>query len=225
MSKLKQFVPKHKILGRIRTIFGWVLIILLVNTAIVWVPFLVLLVSPPPSPDPPKIYVGKDARADCLKASVAMQNSDPSYLDEDDRLACQEAAKRGDTVATYMMYRYHRFEAEGFHWLQKSASQGSAKAMGDLGDAYLIGMGVQQNPDQGIRWLLAAAQLGDAHAFETLANAYFAGMNVKQDVEKAYRWSSLAAIAYGRLGTVTDYQSAAEAADMRDSLARLLSPD
>jgi hypothetical protein len=73
--------------------------------------------------------------------------------------------------------------------------------------------------DSAARWLLSAAELGHARAQLDLAAMYMAGEGVERDYRAAFMWSSLA----GR--GLTSETDKALAADMRDRLARAMTPD
>jgi len=69
--------------------------------------------------------------------------------------------------------------------LQNAASTGNVQAMGLLGTCYLIGKGVEKDPEKAKEYLWKAANGGDAVAQVSLAREYAAGGIVPKDVSAA----------------------------------------
>ena len=74
-------------------------------------------------------------------------------------------------------------------WLRKSAYQGYAPAMCDLGICYENGEGVKQDFKEAVRWVRKSAELGWAMGEYQLAFYYYHGAGIPKDMEKAAEWS------------------------------------
>lgn len=55
--------------------------------------------------------------------------------------------------------------AQNIAQLQRSAENGDAKAMTELGKCYYLGKGVEESGDKAFQWLSKAADGGNANAF------------------------------------------------------------
>ena len=77
--------------------------------------------------------------------------------------------------------------------LRARAEQGDAKAQADLGDAYALGLDIQQDARAAVRWYRLAAEQGHAGAQNDLGRMYANGQGVPQDPRAAVRWYRLAA--------------------------------
>ena len=77
--------------------------------------------------------------------------------------------------------------------LKKCAQENYGKAQYDLGNRYIDGDGVDENPEEGFYWLKLAAERGVAKAQSNLGICYLEGKGVEQDYMKAFYWSKLAA--------------------------------
>jgi len=101
--------------------------------------------------------------------------------------------------------------------LEKTAKAGDVEAQVAVGNAYLSGDGVKQDPKKAAKWLYMAAQAGNAKAVETMctfyskdleklakegnaaaqfavANFYAEGNGVKQNEKAAFEWYGQAAV-------------------------------
>ena len=74
---------------------------------------------------------------------------------------------------------------ESLFWAKKAADAGSTKGMRVLGLAWLLGRGVEKNPDRGAALLQKACDLGDPDAMLTLGEAYLKGDSLERDVDRA----------------------------------------
>jgi len=61
-------------------------------------------------------------------------------------------------------------------WYRRAAERGHADAQYNLGFMYLLGEGVQANPNEGLRWLRLSADQGDESAIRLIADLYRDGM-------------------------------------------------
>ena len=74
-------------------------------------------------------------------------------------------------------------------WYRRAAERGHADAEYNLGFMYLLGEGVQTDPDEGLRWLRRSADQGGETAIRLLADLYRNGIyGVSADHVEARRW-------------------------------------
>ena len=77
--------------------------------------------------------------------------------------------------------------------IQEAAAKGRAKSAIALGDAYLTGHGVQQDPKLAAYWYEKAAGFGDPVAQNEIGYFYQTGMGVSPDAVRAVHWYQLSA--------------------------------
>jgi TPR repeat protein len=107
--------------------------------------------------------------------------------------------------------------SEALRWFKRAAAAGDPDAQIDLGVMYYRGEGVEENKAEALRWFRVAADQGHGEGQYRVAIAYRYGWTVPQDYVVAYMWANLAAAALtGERG--------GKAAELRDDLAKLLSP-
>lgn len=75
--------------------------------------------------------------------------------------------------------------AQNIAQLQRSAENGDAKAMTELGKCYYLGKGVEESGDKAFQWLSKAADGGNANAFYWLGACYQYGFGTAKDPAKA----------------------------------------
>ena len=75
--------------------------------------------------------------------------------------------------------------AQNIAQLQRSAENGDAKAMTELGKCYYLGKGVEKSGDKAFQWLSKAADGGNANAFYWLGACYQYGYGTAKDPAKA----------------------------------------
>jgi hypothetical protein len=110
---------------------------------------------------------------------------------------------------------YHRQDhTEALRLCRPLAEQGDAMAQTTLGRIYENGIGVTQDSTQALSWFRKAAEQGEAMAQTALGVMYESGIGVPPDNVLAHMWLSLAAA-----------QRHGDAAKLRDSLARIMTPD
>jgi uncharacterized protein len=74
-------------------------------------------------------------------------------------------------------------------WYRRAAERGHPDAQYNLGFMYLLGDGVQSDPQEGLRWLLLSAGQQNEHSFRLLADLYRNGYyGVPVDAMEAERW-------------------------------------
>ncbi|MGA2871784.1 MAG: tetratricopeptide repeat protein, partial [Verrucomicrobiota bacterium] len=91
---------------------------------------------------------------------------------------------------------------ESLHWLRAAATDGSARAMNDLGVAYQSGLGVKLDLKEAAKWFRLAAERGDAQAQANLGQLYFDGSGVPLDLAQAYKWFKLSSNQNNNHGTI-----------------------
>lgn len=88
-------------------------------------------------------------------------------------------------------------ESMAIYWWKKSAANGNAEAMYQIGHAYLFGNTAARNvadPDrEAAVWYFQAASAGHAEAAYTLGLLFLAGKGVIEDRNEAIRWFRSAA--------------------------------
>lgn len=75
--------------------------------------------------------------------------------------------------------------AQNIAQLQRSAENGDAEAMTELGKCYYLGKGVEKSGDKAFQWLSKAADGGNANAFYWLGACYQYGFGTAKDPAKA----------------------------------------
>lgn len=94
-------------------------------------------------------------------------------------------AEAGNRLAQYVVGDYYLRRSDssadlssGLSWMRKSANQSEPRAELQLGLAYRIGAGVEQNDAEAVRWLRFAAQQGNAEAAYNLGYIYATGLRI-----------------------------------------------
>lgn len=78
---------------------------------------------------------------------------------------------------------------EAVKWLRKSAEQGYAPAMCDLGICYENGEGLKQDFKEAARWVRMSAERGWPMGQYQMAFYYYHGAGVPKDMKKADEWN------------------------------------
>ncbi|MBL9138687.1 MAG: sel1 repeat family protein, partial [Verrucomicrobiales bacterium] len=111
--------------------------------------------------------------------------------------ALQIAAKNGDAEAQLKLGRMYRDGTDGLEkdlakaceWWLKAALQGNAAAQGQLGRAYMRGLGVSADSTEAVKWFREGARNGDPWAQLFLGDAYEFGHGpLKKDQQLAVTW-------------------------------------
>ena len=105
----------------------------------------------------------------------------------------QDAADRGRPEAQFQLaFQYETAPApdfrRAFQLYEKAAQQGYLMAQSNLAALYLLGRGVQRDPDKALQWSLAAAEKGSIVSQARLGAMYLVGDGVQQDSLKAEYW-------------------------------------
>jgi TPR repeat protein len=82
-----------------------------------------------------------------------------------------------------------RDSVRAVEWYRHAAERGHADAQYNLGFMYLLGEGVQADPDEGLRWLRTSAEQGDEQSVRLLADLYRNGLyGVSANAAEARLW-------------------------------------
>jgi len=111
-------------------------------------------------------------------------------------------------------------DTEAVKWFRLAAQQGNAKGQHNLGVMYSNGSGVVQDYAEAVKWYQLAAQQGNTLAQFNLGVMHHYGRGVVQDYVKAHSWYNLAAVE----SRGSDAGQAANAANSRDTMAKLMTP-
>jgi TPR repeat protein len=94
--------------------------------------------------------------------------------------------------AEYCLGYASEFKLENFEeaatWYKIAAEHGHAQAQWCLGNLYLKGFGVEQNPAEALRWYQSAAEENIPEAQFTLGEFYRSGLYVEKNPEMALKW-------------------------------------
>ncbi len=82
---------------------------------------------------------------------------------------------------------------EAYKEFSRLAQKGDIDAQTMLGEMYLDGIGVKENPKEAYKWLSKAANSGDKEAQYLLGFMYENGIGLKMDISKAVLWYQKAA--------------------------------
>lgn len=82
---------------------------------------------------------------------------------------------------------------KAFQEFKPLAEEGDIAAQVNLGNLYMMGLGVQQSDEDAFHWYQRAAEQGERIAQTKLGIHYYHGLGVPQDVQEAGRWFLMAA--------------------------------
>jgi TPR repeat protein/transglutaminase-like putative cysteine protease len=107
-------------------------------------------------------------------------------------------AEAGDPVAQnnlalYLSKQPNPEFSEIVKWLSLAANQGYAPAQFGLGNQYVLGNGVEMNPEKALDWYHRAAEQDHPEALYRLAVMYFQGKGVAADPQAGLKWGRRAA--------------------------------
>jgi TPR repeat protein len=138
------------------------------------------------------------------------------------------AAKDGNYLAQYHVGTIYRTGYAGSpnyeqaaYWFRRSSESSYAKAQHALSELYLIGLGVARDFAEAARLEKLAALQGDASAQYGLGTLYQRGYGVERNFVRAYIWYDLSARNVEGMKPPFDK----DASQLRDSVAKLLSPE
>ena len=97
--------------------------------------------------------------------------------------ALQGIAKAQCSYGSYLSSEMHEFE-EALKWFEKSAAQGNAIAMYNIGSFYFNGYGVQRSSSKAREWFAKASSNGDKDADEILMEHFPDFFGDMQDAKK-----------------------------------------
>lgn len=169
-----------------------------------------------------------------MAASVygqALQQTESSFAKNengDQARVALAAAKDGNYLAQYHVGSIYRTGYAGspnyeqaVFWFRRSSESNYAKAQHALSELYLIGLGVSRDFAEAARLEKLAALQGDVSAQYGLGTLYQRGYGVEKDFVRAYVWYDLAARNVEGMKPPFDK----DASQLRDSVAKLLSPE
>ena len=106
-------------------------------------------------------------------------------------------AEQGDADSQFELGDYYFYEKEdddkAFEWYMKAAEQNHAMAQKMVGDCFLEGIGVEENPETAVEWYRKAAEQNDEGAQFQLGECYYDGIGVEEDEDIAFEWYMKAA--------------------------------
>ncbi len=112
--------------------------------------------------------------------------------------ACTEAINNNPNNFEYWHFlgrsynkakQYKKF----FMWTKKAADKGYAPSQNNLGLAFELGEGVEQDYKQSYKWYTLSANQGYSDSQYNLGYLYYLGYGVEQDYKEAMKWFKLAA--------------------------------
>lgn len=113
----------------------------------------------------------------------------------------RRGAKKGDPLAE-LNVAYSLPEGDekrdeifrsAFPAVKKLAEGGDPFAQNELADMYLLGYGIEADPEQAVEWLEKSAEQGYWRSQNKLGNCYYRGIGTDKDDEKAVYWYQKAA--------------------------------
>lgn len=103
-----------------------------------------------------------------------------------------ELARAKYIEAEYCLGYATQFKLENFEeaatWYKIAAAHGHAQAQWCLGNLYLKGFGVEQNPTEAVKWYHSAAEKNVPEAQFTLGEFYRSGSYVGKNPDMALNW-------------------------------------
>jgi len=109
---------------------------------------------------------------------------------------CQISAEQGIVEAQWLLghiYRYNLLQQgeelkQAFDWYLLAAEQGHTGAMREVGNAYLLELGIAKDYSNAHFWLLKAAKNEDTLAEFLLGTMFFDGKGRDKDIASAINW-------------------------------------
>ena len=89
-------------------------------------------------------------------------------------------AQSGDTDALIDLSKFAMIPGQKKMFLETAANTGSAEAAFELGQAYQLGAGVEQNDAKAMKWWLQAAEKDFVSAYNQLGKTYQVGIGVER---------------------------------------------
>ena len=148
--------------------------------------------EPPPKDD--KLARAREIYDQAIKSRKAQQQAKAIDL-------FRQSAKLGDTRAMVELAQTLMTGAdpgtpdydEALRWLRSAAAAGDSSGMVDLGGAYLLGNGVDEDFETAVQWFRKAAAAGNPAGMYDLGTMYENGQGVAEDHDKAKQFYSQAA--------------------------------
>ena len=131
-----------------------------------------------------------DGAADMARAENALKTEDLSEAIKYFRLAAEQNYIPAQVELGEIMHSTQENE-EAVGWFLTAAYQGDAAAAYDLGQMYVVGEGVEQNPGKALYWIKHSAEKNYLAAVEILASAYRLGdLGLPVDLDQAQIWEA-----------------------------------
>ena len=99
----------------------------------------------------------------------------------------------GTLIAVLFLSVAHTASAQYSDDLLKRAQDGDADAQYNLGVAYDVGEGVEQDFVEAVKWYRLAAEQGNVFAQQNLGGAYYQGAGTTKDLVYSHMWFNIAA--------------------------------
>jgi len=125
--------------------------------------------------------------------------------------AVKEAAENGDVKAQLVLGLMHAQGGMGVRhsykdaakWWKAASEQGSARATYFLGELYVMGKGVDEDPDMALKLFRKAADKNDAKAQTAMGRLALDGVGMPKNVKQAVEWFNKA-VAQNDPGAMTE---------------------
>ncbi len=136
-----------------------------------------------------------------LSVSLLLLSTDAPAAGQPSPKELRQAAERGDADAANKLgvwYEKGRYglpqdAAAAMRWYRRAAAGGSILAMHNLGDCYLNGVGVLENPAHAYAWYKKTAEAGGAIGYEDIGNFFRTVGFGRPDLATAKIWYAAAA--------------------------------
>jgi|GEM_PF-5508552 len=133
-----------------------------------------------------------DQRSEVQRLRDAVHEADEALIQLRTLAEAGDAEAQLSLASSYANVRALRNEVESARWYLAAARQGLAVAQASIGNAYLLGSGVEKNVDKGLFWLRLGADQGMWLAAGSLGNHYRGERwDEPGDFVQAYRWYSV----------------------------------
>ena len=105
-----------------------------------------------------------------------------------------QEAQSGNEAALIDLSKFAMIPGQKKMFLETAVNTGSAEAAFELGQAYQLGAGVEQNDAKAMKWWLQAAEKDFVPAYKQLGKTYrFGTANVERDLQQSRHWFTKAA--------------------------------
>ena len=131
-----------------------------------------------------------DALQDMARGDQAMKGEDIQEAAKYYRLAAEQNYAPAQVAMGELMHSTLENE-EAVGWFLMAAYNGDPAGSYDLGQMYVVGEGVEPNPEKALYWIKLAAEKNYIPAIEVMVNAYQKGdLGLPLDIEQAKIWEA-----------------------------------